>query len=37
MVKDAPNMRQGPRNYHDSVFEHEVNELINITQGHYEA
>ncbi|KAF9463322.1 leucine-tRNA ligase [Collybia nuda] len=38
MVKDAPNMRQGPRNsYHDLVFEQEVNELINVTQSHYEA
>ncbi|KDR74066.1 hypothetical protein GALMADRAFT_141803 [Galerina marginata CBS 339.88] len=37
MVKDQDNLRHGPRNYHDSVFEEEVNDLINITQSHYEA
>ena len=31
------NLRSGPRTYHDDVFEHEMNELINVTQGHYEA
>lgn len=36
-VKDKANLRQGPKNYHDEVFEHEINELINITQSHYEA
>lgn len=29
-------MRHGPRTYHDKVFEEEVNDLINITKGHYE-
>ncbi|KAJ7058263.1 hypothetical protein C8F01DRAFT_1150205 [Mycena amicta] len=38
MVKDQANLRQGPKNsYHDKVFEQEVNDLINITQSHYEA
>ncbi|KAJ8518730.1 hypothetical protein ONZ45_g4251 [Pleurotus djamor] len=38
MVKDAANLRHGPKNsYHDQVFEHEINDLINITQGHYGA
>ncbi|KZP30034.1 leucyl-tRNA synthetase [Athelia psychrophila] len=36
MIKEAPNMRHGPRTYHDKVFEEEVNDLINITKGHYE-
>ena len=31
-------MRQGPKDsYHDKIFEHEVNELINVTQSHYDA
>ncbi|KAG6860497.1 hypothetical protein C0995_010483 [Termitomyces sp. Mi166 len=37
VVKDEANLRSGPRNYHDDIFEHEINELINVTQGHYEA
>ncbi|KAJ6478559.1 hypothetical protein C8R47DRAFT_1138813 [Mycena vitilis] len=38
MVQEQPNLRQGPKNlYHDLVFEQEINELINITQGHYVA
>jgi leucyl-tRNA synthetase len=38
MIKEEPNMRQGPRDsYHDRAFEDEINELINITQTHYEA
>jgi leucyl-tRNA synthetase len=37
VVKDAPNLRQGPKNYHDKVFEHETNNLINITRSHYAA
>ncbi|KAG7088680.1 hypothetical protein E1B28_012651 [Marasmius oreades] len=37
MLKDH-SLRNGPRNsYHDKVFEHEVNELINITKGHYDS
>ncbi|KAF8622600.1 hypothetical protein AX15_006860 [Amanita polypyramis BW_CC] len=37
MVKDKEKLRQGQRNYHDDVFENEINDLINITQTHYEA
>ncbi|RXW18839.1 hypothetical protein EST38_g7007 [Candolleomyces aberdarensis] len=37
MVKDQANLRTGPRNYHDTVFENEVNDLINVTHSHYEA
>ncbi|KAF7297088.1 hypothetical protein MIND_00941700 [Mycena indigotica] len=38
MVKEQANLRHGPKSsYHDKVFEHEVNELVNITQSHYEA
>lgn len=25
------------KNYHDIVFEEEINELINVTKSHYEA
>ncbi|KAG5339737.1 hypothetical protein C0989_003925 [Termitomyces sp. Mn162] len=37
IIKDEASLRSGPRNYHDNIFEHEMNELINVTQGHYEA
>lgn len=38
MLIAEPNQRHGPRtSYHDQVFEQEINELINITQSHYEA
>jgi len=37
MVKDKENLRHGQRSYHDDVFETEINDLINITQSHYEA
>jgi len=37
MIKDEANLRRGQFNYHDQVFENEVNDLINITQTHYEA
>ena len=37
LVKDQDKLRTGLRNYHDTVFEQEVNDLINITQSHYEA
>jgi len=38
VINDEANLRHGPRNsYHDQVFEQEVNDLINITQTHYEA
>ena len=36
MVKDS-GLRQGARNYHDQVFEHEINGLINVTRNHYEG
>ncbi|KAE9389558.1 P-loop containing nucleoside triphosphate hydrolase protein [Gymnopus androsaceus JB14] len=37
MIKDEANLRRGQFNYHDQVFENEVNDLINITQTHYDA
>ena len=38
MFKSKDSLRQGPRNsFYDKVFEQEVNELINVTQSHYEA
>lgn len=38
MIKGDAKLRTGPeKNYHDIVFEEEVNDLINITKGHYEA
>ncbi|KAN0141985.1 hypothetical protein V8E53_000447 [Lactarius tabidus] len=37
MTKDASGLRTGPKDsYHDKVFEEEINNLINITKGHYE-
>ncbi|TCD60815.1 cytosolic leucyl tRNA synthetase, partial [Steccherinum ochraceum] len=36
MIKDDSALRTGEKNYHDTVFEEEVNDLINITKGHYE-
>ncbi|KAL4077451.1 hypothetical protein J3A83DRAFT_4213723 [Scleroderma citrinum] len=38
MLKDDSKLRHGPKNsYHDSVFEEEIIDLINITKTHYEA
>jgi leucyl-tRNA synthetase len=37
MIKDDAKLRQGEQNYHDMIFVNEINELINVTQGHYEA
>jgi leucyl-tRNA synthetase len=37
MAKDKEKLRNGQRNYHDDIFENEINNLINITQSHYEA
>ncbi|KAF5392068.1 hypothetical protein D9757_003334 [Collybiopsis confluens] len=37
MTKDEATLRHGPRNYHDDIFVNEVNDLINITQSHYDA
>ena len=37
MVKDQANLSHGPRTYHGQVFEQEINDLINITQSHYEV
>jgi leucyl-tRNA synthetase len=31
------NLRTGAKNYHDTVFEEEMVDLVNITQSHYEA
>ncbi|THH28181.1 hypothetical protein EUX98_g6001 [Antrodiella citrinella] len=36
MIKDDSKLRTGDKNYHDRVFEEEVNDLVNITKGHYE-
>lgn len=36
MIKELPKLRKEVT-YHDKVFENEINELITITQGHYEA
>ncbi|TCD62832.1 cytosolic leucyl tRNA synthetase [Steccherinum ochraceum] len=36
IIKDDSALRTGEKNYHDKVFEEEVNDLINITKGHYE-
>jgi len=36
-VKDEASLRHGPRGYHDEVFEHEVNELIHVTQSHHDS
>ena len=37
MFSPEVNLRHGPRNYHDEVFFQEINDLVNITQSHYEA
>ncbi|KAJ3523955.1 hypothetical protein NMY22_g11212 [Coprinellus aureogranulatus] len=37
MVENQSKLRTGPRNFHDDVFENEINDLINITKSHYEA
>ena len=37
MMKARAKLREGDKNYHDQVFEHEINDLIHITQSHYEA
>ncbi|CAL1697931.1 unnamed protein product [Somion occarium] len=36
MVHHDTKLRQGEKNFHDSVFEDEVNNLVNITKGHYD-
>lgn len=36
MAKDKSKLRTGARNYHDRVFENEVNDLINITKKYYD-
>ena len=35
MIKDKAKLRQGEKNYHDIVFEQEVNDLIAKTKGFY--
>ncbi len=38
MTNDTASLRTGPKNsYHDKVFEEDINNLINITKGHYES
>ncbi|RPD60804.1 leucine-tRNA ligase [Lentinus tigrinus ALCF2SS1-6] len=37
MIKDKAKLRQGEKNYHDVVFEHEVNDLIAKTKHYYAA
>ena len=34
-IKDKAKLRQGEKNYHDLVFEHEVNDLIIKTKQFY--
>ena len=35
MIKDKSKLRQGEKNYHDVVFEQEVNDLMIRTKTHY--
>ena len=35
MIKDKSKLRQGEKNYHDIVFEQEVNDLIIKTKQFY--
>lgn len=37
MVMEEGKLRTGKKNFHDKVFEEEINDLINITKSHYEA
>ncbi|PPQ63439.1 hypothetical protein CVT24_004971 [Panaeolus cyanescens] len=37
MVNDKAKLRHGEKNYHDLVFEQEIQDLVNITKGHYIA
>jgi len=37
MIKNESSLRTGEKQYHDRVFEEEINELINVTQQHYEG
>lgn len=37
MMQNLSTLRTGERNFHDMVFENEINQLINTTYGHYEA
>ncbi|KAI0077647.1 leucine-tRNA ligase [Panus rudis PR-1116 ss-1] len=34
-VQNGDKLRTGERNFHDRVFEEEINNLINITEGHF--
>ena len=36
MTQNKPKLRTGEKNYHDTVFEQEVNELILKTKAYYE-
>ena len=37
MASPEAKLRKGEKNFHDSVFETEINNLINITKGHYDS
>ena len=36
MTREQEKLRTGQKTYHDVVFEEEIKNLINITNGHYE-
>ena len=36
MMKDDAKLRTGPHNYHDQVFENEINNLITLTKESYD-
>ena len=37
MLKEEPNMRNGPYGFHDKVFANEMNKLMNATDVKYNA
>ncbi|KAF9238326.1 hypothetical protein BU15DRAFT_88395 [Melanogaster broomeanus] len=37
MLKDESKLRQGPKTYHDRVFEEEIIDHINMTKTHYDS
>jgi hypothetical protein len=37
MTKDADKLRDGPKIYHDLVFEEEIKDLVNTTKKHYDG
>lgn len=36
MTQNQASLRTGQKEYHDRIFEEEINQLINATQEHYE-